>query len=57
MNKTLYKRYTLELVEENKDTYTSIQIKDKKVASILVATEINKIFKLNRKPEEFLILL
>lgn len=57
MNKTIYKRFNIELVAEDQEQYESIKIKDKQVASTEVATQVNKIFRLNRKPEEYLILL
>lgn len=60
MNKTIYKRYNLELVEENKNMYDSVlvqYIENKKVSSPAVVNEINKIFKLNKKAEEYLILI
>lgn len=57
MNKTIYKRFNIELVEESQEQYESIEIKDTKVASTEIAAQVNKIFRLNRKPEEYLILL
>lgn len=60
MNEIIYKKYNLELVEESKDVYPSVQvqyIKNKKVSSSAVVNEINKVIKLNKKPEEHLILI
>lgn len=57
MNKTIYKRFNLELVEENSEEYKSIKINNKKITSTKIAAEINKVFKLNKKPEEHMILL
>lgn len=57
MEKTIYKRFNIELVEEGQEQYESIEISDKVITSTIVATEVNKIFRLNRKPEEYLILL
>lgn len=57
MNKTIYKRFNIELVAESQEKYESIKINDKQVISTEIAAQVNKIFKLNRKPEEYLILL
>ena len=57
MNKKLYNRYNLELVAENDEDYNSIQIKNKQVSSPIIVTEINRIFKLDRKAEEYVILI
>lgn len=60
MNKIIYKKYNLELVEENTDIYDSVLvhcIEDKQVCSSIVVNEINKIINLNKKPEEHLILI
>lgn len=57
MNKTIYKRFNIELVEEGQEQYESIKIKNTKITSTQIATQVNKIFRLNRKPEEYLILL
>ncbi len=57
MDKTIYKRFNIELVAENQEQYESIEIKNKKVNSTIVAAEVNKIFKLDKRPEEYLILL
>lgn len=60
MNEIIYKKYNLELVEESKDVYPSVQvqyIKNKKFSSSAVVNEINKVIKLNKKPEEHLILI
>ena len=57
MNKTIYKRFNLELVEENSEKYESIKINNKNIISTKIAAEINKVFKLNKKPEEHMILL
>lgn len=57
MNKKLYNRYNLELVAENDEDYNSIQIKNKQVSSPIIVNEINRIFKLDRKAEEYVILI
>lgn len=57
MTRTIYKRYTLELVEESSQKYISIQIKNKQVSSPVIVNEVNKIFKLNKKAEEYVILI
>ena len=57
MNKKLYNRYNLELVAENDEDYNSIQIKNKQVSSPIIVNEVNKIFKLNKKAEEYVILI
>ena len=57
MNKTIYKRFNIELVAEDQEKYESIKVKDKQINSSEIATQVNKIFRLNRKPEEYLILL
>lgn len=57
MNKKLYNRYNLELVAENDEDYNSIQIKNKQVSSPIIVNEINRIFKLDRKAEEYIILI
>lgn len=57
MNKTIYKRFNIELVAESQEKYESIKINDKQVISTEIAAQVNKIFRLNRKPEEYLILL
>ena len=57
MNKKLYNRYNLELVAENDEVYNSIQIKNKQVSSPIIVNEINRIFKLDRKAEEYVILI
>lgn len=57
MNKKLYNRYNLELVAESDEEYNSIQIKNKQVSSPIIVNEINRIFKLDRKAEEYIILI
>lgn len=57
MNKTIYKRFNIELVAESQEKYESIKINDKQVISTEIEAQVNKIFRLNRKPEEYLILL
>lgn len=60
MNRTIYKRYNLELVEEGETKYVSTQLdefKNKKISSTVIAGEVNKVFNLNKKAEEYIILL
>lgn len=57
MIKTLYKKYNLELVAENDYEYECQQVVKNKVLTSQVAFEINKVFNLNKRPEESLILL
>lgn len=60
MNKTIYKRYNLELVEESETEYESTQLnelKNKRISSTVIAGEVNKVFNLNKKAEEYIILL
>lgn len=60
MNEIIYRKYNLELVEENKKTYNSVLVhysENKQVTSSIVVNEINKVIKLNKKPEEHLILI
>lgn len=57
MDKTIYKRFNIELVEEGTEQYESLKIKDKRITSAEIAAEVNKVFRLNRKAEEYIILL
>ena len=57
MIKTLYKKYNLELVAENDYEYECQQIVKNKVLTSQVAFEVNKVFNLNKRPEESIILL
>ena len=57
MIKTLYKKYNLELVAENDYEYECQQVVKNKVLTSQVAFEVNKVFNLNKRPEESIILL
>ena len=55
--KQIFKRYSLELVEEENETYNGINLKDIQVKSSDMVYLINNVFNLSKKPEECLILL
>lgn len=60
MCEAFYKKYNIELVEESEEKYTSVQLNDlknKRILSTIIAKEVNNIFKLNKKAEEYMILL
>lgn len=60
MYRTIYKRYSLELVEESSEQYNTKKLKDINTplnSTSIAVTEINNIFRLNKRAEEYMILV